>query len=73
MPIIESGRAIEGSGTATPLRNAGAPTSGVGGTYAGIAVVGSKLIDTTNGKAYICTAYVAGTNNITWTVVGAQT
>jgi hypothetical protein len=72
MAIIEGGRVIEGSGTGTPLRFAGAPTSGVGGTYAGVAVVGSKLIDTTNGKLYICTAYVAGTNNITWTVVGTQ-
>jgi hypothetical protein len=70
MPIIETGRVIEGSGLATPLRNAGAPVVNV--TYLGIAVVGSKLIDTTNGKAYICTA-TNGSSTITWTVVGAQT
>jgi hypothetical protein len=70
MAIIEQGRIIEGSGTGTPLRNAGAPTNNV--TFLGIAVVGSKLVDTTNGKLYICTA-TNGTSTITWTVVGAQT
>jgi hypothetical protein len=72
MGIIETGRVIEGSGLGTPLRFAGAPTSAAGGTYAGTAAVGAILIDTTNGKEYICTAYVAGTNTITWTVVGTQ-
>ena len=70
MGIIETGRVIEGSGLNAPLRNAGAPTVNV--TFLGIAVVGSKLIDTTNGKDYICTA-TNGTSTITWTVVGAQT
>lgn len=37
-----------------------------------MAVVGSLLLDTTNGKLYICTA-TNGTSTITWTVVGAQT
>lgn len=69
MPIIETGRVIEGSGLDAPLRNAGAPTANV--TYLGIAQVGSQLIDTTNGKAYICTA-TNGTSTIAWTVVGAQ-
>ena len=73
MPIIESGKVIEGGGLGAPLRMAGAPTSGVGGSFAGVAVVGSQLVDTTNGKAYICTGYNAGTNNVTWTVVGVQT
>lgn len=69
MAIIEPGRVIEGSGLDAPLRNAGAPTANV--TYLGVAVVGSNLIDTTNGKTYICTA-TNGTSTITWTVVGAQ-
>lgn len=70
MGIIESGRVIEGSGLAAPLRNAGAPTNNV--TFLGVAIVGSQLIDTTNGKAYICTA-TNGSSTVTWTVVGAQT
>lgn len=69
MAIIEPGRVIEGSGLDAPLRNAGAPTTNV--TYLGVAVVGSNLIDTTNGKQYICTA-TNGTSTIAWTVVGAQ-
>jgi hypothetical protein len=64
------GRVIEGSGLGAPLTNAGAPTNNV--TYLGVAVVGSRLIDTSNGKAYICTG-TNGTSTITWTVVGAQT
>ena len=71
MAIIEGGRIIEGSGTGTPLRFSGAPTSGVGGTYAGIAVVGSQLVDVTNGKEYIATA--ASATSVTWVVVGSQT
>lgn len=70
MGIIESGRVIEGSGLNAPLRNAGAPTNNV--TFLGVAIVGSQLIDTTNGKAYICTA-TNGSSTVTWTVVGAQT
>lgn len=69
MAIIEPGRVIEGSGLDAPLRSAGAPTVDV--TYLGVAVVGSNLIDTTNGKQYICTA-TNGTSTIAWTVVGAQ-
>lgn len=68
MAIIESGNVIEGSGLKSPLRNAGAPTTT---TYVKATVIGSLLIDTVNGKLYICTA-----NNgtaATWTVVGAQT
>lgn len=70
MPTISGGRIIEGSGLGAPLLNAGAPTTNV--TYLGIAVVGSKLIDTTNGIDYICTA-TNGTSTITWTKVGLQT
>lgn len=71
MPVIEPPDAahITGNGTGTPLKNAGAPTANV--TFLGVAVVGSKLIDTTNGKDYICTA-TDGTSTITWTLVGAQ-
>jgi hypothetical protein len=63
--------AIAGYGLARPLLNAGAPTSGAGGTMASIAQVGSLLIDTTGGKLFICTA--VGGGSVTWTVVGAQT
>jgi hypothetical protein len=69
MAIITGGRVVEGSGLGTPLTNAGAPTNNV--TYVGVAVVGSRLIDTTNGKLYIATVATAST--VTWTVVGAQT
>lgn len=70
MAVISGGRVIEGSGLDAPLLNAGAPTVNV--TYLGIAIVGSQLLDTTNGKLYICTA-TNSTSTITWTVVGAQT
>lgn len=70
MAIISGGMVIEGSGLGTPLLHAGAPVANV--TYLGVAVVGSQLVDTTNGKAYICTA-TNGTSTVTWTVVGAQT
>jgi hypothetical protein len=73
MPIISGGRIIEGSGLGHPLLFAGVPVSGVGGTYAGIAQVGSQLIDTVNGEHYMCTAYVAGTNTITWQLTAVQT
>lgn len=69
MPVISGGQIIPGSGLDAPLLNAGAPTANV--TFLGIAVVGSLLIDTTNGKLYICTA-TNGSSTITWTVVGAQ-
>jgi hypothetical protein len=58
------------TGLGTPLLLAGAPTSGASGSFVGRAVVGSLLIDTTNGKAYIATA--ATSSSVTWTVVGSQ-
>jgi hypothetical protein len=63
-------RAKYGIGLAHPFLNAGGPTTNV--TQLGRAVVGSQLIDTTNGKNYVCTA-TNGTSTITWTVTGAQT
>ncbi len=72
MPILSGGKVIEGAGLNAPLLNAGAPTSGVGGTYSGVAVIGSLLIDTTGGKLYICTNATVGAG-FAWTVVGAQT
>lgn len=70
MAIIASGgNLIQGSGVdGQPLRNAGAPTTT---TFLGVAIVGSRLIDTTNGIAYIATA-VTGVA-VTWTKVGLQT
>lgn len=70
MPVISGGTVMQGNGLARPLLNSGAPTNNVTGL--GAAVVGALLIDTTNGKLYICTA-TNGTSTITWTVVGAQT
>ena len=71
MPIMNptGGIVMTGNGLTHPLLNAGAPTVNV--TYLGQAVIGSLLIDTTNGKLYIVTA-TNGTSTITWTVVGAQ-
>lgn len=43
---------------------AGAPTSGAGGTFCGVAPVGAMLQDTTNGVLYMCTASSA--SSITW-------
>ena len=60
-----------GNGLHTPFLFAGAPTSGASGTYVGKAQVGSQLIDTTNGKAYIAT--VATGSTVTWVSVGSQT
>lgn len=71
MAVITGGKIIEGSGLGDPLLNAGAPTSGAGGTYSGVAVVGSVLIDTVNGKLYICTNATVGAT-FAWTVVGSQ-
>jgi hypothetical protein len=58
-----------------PFQLNGAPTSGVGGSFAGRAVVGSLLVDyaSSPAKLHICSAYNSGTNNITWVSVGSQT
>lgn len=55
-----------------PFANAGAPTSGAGGTLLGVAAVGDLLRDTTGGKLYVCTA-TDGSTTITWVVAGTQT
>lgn len=49
--------------------NAGAPTDGTSGTYAGRAGPGSVLSDVTNTNLYINTGTLASP---TWTVVGTQ-
>jgi hypothetical protein len=71
--LAEAKRRYTGGGDGIPdnvlLHNA-APTVNV--TYLGTARVGSLLIDTTNGKLYICTA-TNGTSTITWVSVGSQT
>jgi hypothetical protein len=59
------------TGLEVPFQNAGAPTSGASGSFVGRAVVGSLLIDTTNGKLYIATVATAST--VTWVSVGSQT
>lgn len=69
MAVISGGKIIEGA-VRPALQLAGAPTVNVTGL--GQAQVGDQLVDTTNGKLYICTA-TNGTSTITWTVVGAQT
>lgn len=72
MPVMNptGGIVMTGNGLTHPLLNAGAPTNNT--TYLGQAVVGSLLIDTTNGILYICTA-TNGTSTITWVKVGTQT
>jgi len=70
MPVISGGQVIGGARAVPAYANAGAPTTNV--TLLGTAVVGDQLVDTTNGKLYICTA-TNGTSTIAWTVVGAQT
>ena len=50
---------IPGTGANETLRFAGAPVSGVGGTYAGRAPVGVLLVDTTNADLYQNTGTVA--------------
>lgn len=51
------------------FRKAGALASN---DFAGQAEVGDFAVDTTNGKAYVCTA-TNGTSTTTWVVVGTQT
>ena len=70
MGYLDTAEGTMRSGTYGPFTNAGAPTVNV--TLLGTAVVGTLLIDVTNGVLYICTA-TNGTSTITWTVVGAQT
>lgn len=50
MAVITGGKIIEGA--LGIYYNAGAPTDGASGTYAGIAPVGALLIDTSNGVHY---------------------
>jgi hypothetical protein len=69
MPVITGGNIIPGNGVNRPILNAGAPGANA---YAGTVIVGSQIVDTTNGKLYICTA-TNGSSTATWTVVGAQT
>jgi hypothetical protein len=56
-------------GTATPFRVGADPTSGAGGTLADRAIVGSLLVNTTNGRVFSCTA--VGGGSVTWQLVGA--
>jgi hypothetical protein len=56
-------------GREVPLQLAGAPTNNV--SFLGQAVVGSLVLDTTNGKLYIVTA-TNGTSTITYASVGSQ-
>lgn len=63
MALIAGGLVIEGANQA-PFENAGAPTNGTSGTYAGSCRKGSLLIDTTNGNLYVNTNTAASP---TWT------
>jgi hypothetical protein len=51
------------------LTNAGAPTNGTGGTYAGIAIKGQLLADLTNGNLYINTNTQLSP---TWTLIAGS-
>ena len=71
MGIISGGQVMPGASQREyTIKGAGAPTVNVTGL--GVAVIGDGYIDTTAGKAYICTA-TNSTSTIVWTVVGAQT
>lgn len=64
-----SGGMVLGNDLMVVLTNAGAPTSGGAGTFAGYAGKGQLLVDTTNGVLYINTGTLAAP---TWTIVGTQ-
>lgn len=68
MAIISGGNVMPSNGLSRPILNAGAPAADA---FAGTVAVGSQLIDTTNGKSYICTA-TNGTSTATWVTVGSQ-
>lgn len=68
MPIISGGNIMPTNGLGVPIQKAGALAAN---DFAGSVAVGGIAIDTTNGKAYICTA-TNGTTTATWVVVGAQ-
>lgn len=69
MSAITGGQYVAGvAGLGTPLQNAGAPTDGAAGTFAGTAPKGALLIDTTNGALYQNTGTQA---EPTWTEIGA--
>jgi hypothetical protein len=70
MPFITGGQVASGITAARVFKGAGAPVVNV--TLLGIAGIGDQYNDTTNGKAYICTA-TNGTSTITWVVIGTQT
>jgi hypothetical protein len=69
MGIISGGVVLPNDGVGRPILKASAFASN---DFAGSVVVGGIGIDTTNGKAYICTA-TNGTSTSTWVVIGAQT
>jgi hypothetical protein len=62
-------RGKHGIGLQHPFILSGAPVNNQ--TLLGRAVVGSKLLDVTNGVDYVCTA-TNGTSTITWTKTGTQ-
>lgn len=69
MAIISGGNIMPSDGLQRTIQKAGAPSAN---EFAGQVALGGRLVDTTNGKEYICTA-TNGTTTATWTVVGAQT
>jgi hypothetical protein len=69
MAIISGGNIMPTNGLSRPIQNAGAPGANA---YAGSVALGGTLIDTTNGKLYVCTA-TNGSTTATWVVAGTQT
>ena len=60
MAIIETPNVLAGfAGVDNPLRFAGVPVAGVGGSFAGKAPVGALLVDTTAGTIYQNTGTMA--------------
>lgn len=69
MAYLHRSRGTAREGGVGPLVNAGVPTDGTSGTFAGVAAKRTLLVDTTNAKLYINTNTQASP---TWTVVGTQ-
>lgn len=66
--VILAGGLEMGNGLDAPFHWSGAPTSGASGTFVGVAVVGSRLVNVANGNIYVASALTTPTS-VTWTLV----
>jgi hypothetical protein len=76
MGIISGGKVIEGAlgrvSSSAPAEFSGEGAPVADETEVGVAAIGDRYTNTTNGKVYVVTA-TNGDDEITWTVVGTQT